>query len=158
MNVLNNNLEEKTNTSNLNLLSIFYFVFGGLSLMVAFIMLIYGIVINVIFSNQHVQDAINSEPEGEIVGSVFGIISIVFLVAFILVLVIGILQIIAGFRLRQKRSRSLIIVVAVLELLSFPLGTALGVFTIVVLSKPSVIDMFNNEEERRRAEIYGNIG
>ena len=159
MEIINNpSYEERTNAEHMNLLSIFYFAFGGLSLLGAFILLIYMVVFGAIFSNKTIQESINQQPEGEVVNYVFGIVSVVFLVIFILVLAVGILQIIAGFRLRQKRNRNFIIVVAVLALLSFPLGTILGIFTIIVLSRPAVIEMFRKEQERLDIEKYGRIG
>ena len=147
--------EESTNNEHLNWLSISYFVFGGLSLMVALIMLIYTIVFGAILSSPGIRQEMDAtEP---VVGYVFGIISIVFLVIFIFVLAIGILQIIAGFRIRQKRNRIFNIVIGILALPSFPLGTALGVFTIIVLSRPSVIAMFQHEQEKNLEDKYGKI-
>jgi hypothetical protein len=159
MEILNDNsIEERTNTEHLNLLSIFYFVFGGLSLFGAFILLIYILIFGLIFSNHTIQESIQSQSGGEVVGSVFGIISVVFIVIFIFILTVGILQIIAGFKLRKKRSKGLIMLVAILELLSFPLGTTLGVFTIIIISRSSVAAMFDKEIERMNLEKYGPIG
>jgi hypothetical protein len=143
MEILNNTTqEERTNTEHLNLLSIFYFAFGGLSLLGAFILFIYMLIIGLVFSNSHVQESIQTQPEGAIVGTVFSVLSVVFIILFVFILVVGILQIIAGFRLRQKRSKGLILTAAILALLSFPLGTVLGVFTIIILSRPVVDQMF----------------
>lgn len=147
--------EEHTNNEHLNLLSIFYFVFGGLSLLVAFILLIYVLILGFIFSNNTIRESMESQPDGEVVGYVFGVVSIVFLVLFVFILIIGVLQIMAGFKIRQKRNRIFNMVIGVLALPSFPLGTALGIFTIIVLSRPSVIEMFNDEKERLLNEKYG---
>jgi hypothetical protein len=147
--------EEHTNNEHLNLLSIFYFVFGGLSLMLAFVMLIYTVVFGAIFSNPSIRQEMDAtEP---VVGYVFGIVSIIFLVIFVLVLSVGILQIVAGFKIRQKKNRIFNIVIGSLALPSFPLGTALGVFTIIVLSKPSVIAMFQREQEKQFEDKYGKL-
>jgi hypothetical protein len=148
--------EEHVNKDHLNLLSIFYFVIGGLSLLGAFILLIYCIVLGAIFSNEQVQSSIQSEAP--VVNTVFSVISIVLIVIFIFVLTVGILQIIAGFRLRQRRNRMFIIVMGVLALLSFPLGTALGIFTIIVLTRLSVVEMFQKEKEKLDLQKYGKIG
>jgi hypothetical protein len=50
----------------------------------------------------------------------------------------GILNILSGRRIAQRRSRVFTMVIAAINCISFPLGTALGVFTIIVLSKDSV--------------------
>ena len=45
-------------------------------------------------------------------------------------------------RLRQRRSRVLCLVVAAIDCISIPFGTLLGVFTFVVLARPTVMRMF----------------
>jgi hypothetical protein len=55
---------------------------------------------------------------------------------------IGILMIIAGQKLKRRESRTFCIVIAALECLIQPFGTVLGVLTIIVLMKPSVIQLF----------------
>ena len=64
--------------------------------------------------------------------------------AFIMVLIwtIAGLIIVSGRRLLQHRSRLFCMVMAGLMCLSFPLGTILGVFTLVVLSRPGVRQLF----------------
>jgi hypothetical protein len=44
--------------------------------------------------------------------------------------------------LKRRTSRTFCLVVAALTCLEFPYGTTLGVFTFIVLGKPSVIQMF----------------
>jgi hypothetical protein len=149
--------ELNANESNINLLSIFYYVFGGISLLISFVFLVYIVIIRLIMSSAFVKQSIEMQPDGHVVGTVFSFVSIVFLFVFVLIVTIGILQIVAGTRLKQKRSRTFIIIMAAISLLSFPLGTALGVFTIIVLTKTSVIDMFRKEEERLRELTYGKI-
>jgi hypothetical protein len=50
----------------------------------------------------------------------------------------GYLTILSGRRMNQRRSRIFSIVIAAVNCISFPFGTALGVFTIIILSKDSV--------------------
>ncbi len=145
-----------TNNEHLRLLSIFYFVFGGLSLLVAFILIIYAVVLRIIFSSTGVIDSIESSgtymemPMNIIVGFLIAIL--------ILVTVIGVLQIVAGFKLRNKTNRIFSLVMGVIALPSFPLGTALGVFTIVVLTRPSVIEMYDKQPELKRQRILNPDG
>lgn len=49
---------------------------------------------------------------------------------------------IAGLSLRSRRRRTFCTIVAGVNCLAFPLGTALGAFTLAVLSRPSVKEMF----------------
>ena len=49
---------------------------------------------------------------------------------------------VAGRRLKQRRSHTFCLVVAGLTCMNMPLGTVLGVFTLVVLTRPGVRDAF----------------
>ncbi len=50
----------------------------------------------------------------------------------------------AGYFLSKRRHRTFCLVVAAVECLSMPLGTLLGVFTILVLVRPSVQALFES--------------
>jgi hypothetical protein len=49
---------------------------------------------------------------------------------------------VAGRRLKQRRSHTFCLVVAGLTCMNMPLGTVLGVFTLVVLTRPGVREAF----------------
>ena len=51
-------------------------------------------------------------------------------------------MIVAGRKLHTQRSHTYCFVVACFECLWMPFGTALGVFTLIVLSKPTVKELF----------------
>ena len=55
---------------------------------------------------------------------------------------IGILSLLTARRLRERRSRTFCLVVGALSLLGIPYGTAIGIFTILVLQRPSVAAQF----------------
>ncbi len=68
----------------------------------------------------------------------------------------GIALLFAGHYLRKKKSRTFCLVIAGIECLSFPLGTVLGVFTLIKLSKASVKERFaqqNIEPAKQTAQI-----
>jgi hypothetical protein len=82
-----------------------------------------------------------------------GILSIVrgmmVLIATICILfgwTLAILIIVAGRKLRQRASHTFCLVIAGIECLSVPLGTILGVSTIVVLIKESLRKLFQEAE------------
>ena len=54
----------------------------------------------------------------------------------------GVLNLISGFYLRARKNRTFSLVVAAINCLHFPLGTVLGVFTIIVLGRDSVRQMY----------------
>ena len=65
-------------------------------------------------------------------------------VLFVVIEVWGVLIMLSGYWISRRSNRTASIVVAALCLLSFPLGTALGVFALVVLG---------NEEVRKHYEL-----
>jgi hypothetical protein len=82
------------------------------------------------------------EPNIEsIASSVLNFLSNVFVI-------ISIPGIIAGFGLykRYEWGRILTIVISVFEVLSFPLGTVLGIYSIWGLTQPEVVAIFNKKE------------
>ncbi|WP_265594829.1 hypothetical protein [Haloferula sp. BvORR071] len=58
------------------------------------------------------------------------------------ILGVVLLPVVCGICLNKRKCRGFCIVVAALSCLKFPFGTALGVFTIIVLCRPSVIALF----------------
>ena len=58
-------------------------------------------------------------------------------------LTLAVLTVAAGRRLAKYRSHTYCLVVAALLCLFMPLGTALGVFTLIVLMRPSVKQLFS---------------
>lgn len=57
--------------------------------------------------------------------------------------VLAILIIIAGKRLKERRSYNFCLVISFIECLIMPLGTVLGIFTIIHLSKEQVKELFS---------------
>jgi len=65
--------------------------------------------------------------------------------AGLIIFVMSLPEIIAGIFLLRKRewARIFTLVLAFMSLLNFPLGTALGVYTIVILFKPETVQLFS---------------
>jgi hypothetical protein len=134
----------------LRLLSIFHFILGGLYAIFACIPLLHlalgiGMVTGGI-----------SEPRGSpfplrFMGGFFIVFSLLFI---ILGWSYSISMIMAGRRLRQRRAYTYCMVMAALTCAQVPLGTCLGVFTIVVLARPSVKLMF---ESKKKAAVAGSL-
>lgn len=129
-------IENPQDASQLKTLSILHYVFAALyllPLLMAFLYVFMGAAI--------LNGSIHSQPGDEVGGWVLiGVAVALFLVAIIG----GSLTFIAARRLGQRRSRTLCMVVACISCLSVPLGTALGVFSLIVLSRPSVKALFGD--------------
>ena len=75
------------------------------------------------------------------------VLSIIANVVITMVLVLSVPGIIAGMGLykRKEWARILTIIISIFNLLSFPLGTALGVYSIWALAQPETAAAFRNE-------------
>lgn len=127
--------------SHLNLLSVFHWVIAGLAALTGFFPIIHVVV--GIFAL--VGGTIGNVPEPEArlltagVGAMFIVIGLMIMaiswtMAFCLYL--------TGSYLKAHTNHTFCLVISAIICLSFPLGTLLGVFTIIVLMRPSVKRLF----------------
>jgi hypothetical protein len=133
----------------LRILSILHYVLGGLSMLGGLFPLLYVIIGVVMLSGAMDGPNPNSSPPpflgwAFIIGG--GGISF-------LILAIGVCLLYAGYCLYTHKHYMFCFVVACLICLSVPLGTALGVFTIIVLVRPSVKELFEQPAEPRAAPV-----
>lgn len=129
----------------LDLLAIFYYVFAGLTALGSCFGLFYvGLGIMFLLNPQGFQDG--GQPLPAEMGYIFAGIGIV-----ITLLALGWAAALAytGRYLNRRVNRTFCIVIAAICCLSVPLGTILGIFTIVVLQRDSVKALF---ESRTTAE------
>ena len=135
----------RSDRDHLRTLSVCHYVLGGLCFLVGCIPFIYlalGVaILNGGFGPPKNQ---NGGPPPEFLGWLFiGIASLVIALYWAL----GLALVQAGSCLRQRKWRTFCMVVAGASCLFQPLGTILGVFTIIVLMRPSVRDAFEPRSE-----------
>jgi hypothetical protein len=122
--------------SNLETLSIFYFIIAGLQALFACFGLLY-VLFGVLIGFAGMAGA--NRPGDAGAAAVGAGMFICFGVVFILLAgTIAFLNYKTGRSLRARRNLTLCYVMAIIHCLLFPLGTILGVFTLVVLNRPSV--------------------
>ena len=122
----------------LKLLSIFHYIVGGIAALFAFIPIIY-----VIVGMLAICIPGSFESEGDAMPVLIGWIFIIIGAGFILLgWAFAVCIIIAGRYLARQVHYMFCMVMAAIECIFMPFGTVLGVFTIVVLAKPSVKEMF----------------
>ena len=120
----------------LKLLSIFHYVVGGITALGSCMFLMH-IIMGLAMLGGALGDASDAPPR------FVGLILIVFPGLFMLGgWTLAICIIVAGKKLAQHVSRTYCLVVAAVECIMMPLGTVLGVFTIIVLMKDSVRALF----------------
>ena len=121
----------------LKLLSILHYVWGGLTACGLCFGGLYAVIGGGIMAAAAQAHGQNAPPA--FVGMIF------FLIGGIIALLAGtisVLTILAGRNLARRKKYTFCFVMACISCLSVPLGTALGVFTIVVLQRPTVKAMF----------------
>ncbi len=125
----------------LRILSIFYYIWGGLTTLLVLcpgsIYLVIGI--TMLASPESWADDHTGDPAPAAVG---WIMIAVALAVYVIGLAFAALSFYAGRCLARKTHRTFCFVVAGLTCLSIPFGTILGVFTIVVLARDSVAAKF----------------
>lgn len=126
----------------LDLLAIFYYVFGGLSVLGSCFGLIYvGLGIMFLANPQGFEGGGNPPPPE--LGYVFAGIGAVIT---ILALAWAAALVYTGRYLNRRVNRTFCMVIAAICCLSVPLGTILGIFTIIVLQRDSVKALFDRSE------------
>ena len=127
----------------LNLLSVFYYVFGGLGVLGGCFMVAHWWLMNALTTGRLGHASSPPPPE------LMAFLQVFYVIAGCFILAGTALNIVAAVFLRQRRHRVFTMIVAGLNCLQFPLGTALGVFTFVVLMRESVREGY----ERRAGEL-----
>ena len=124
----------------LQLVSVFYWVVAGFTALIG------------LFPLMHLAVGIGimlSPPTGNGDPNVPWLIGLFFVVLASVWILAGLgftaCQILTGRYLRQRRRYLFCLVVAGISCMEFPFGTALGVFTIIVLTRPTVKQMFERE-------------
>ena len=121
------------------LLAIFHFVSAAFSLLGVLFSSLYFVLFQVIFSNpQAFAQSQQGAPPVEFVTFIRWFTGI--FVVWFLVSCVG--NLLSGFFLRARRHRTFSMVIAAINCLHIPLGTILGVFTLVVLGRESVRKMY----------------
>lgn len=113
----------------------FHFINGGLDLLVAGVVAAQYAFVRAMFSQMAYSPQYKKDPPPEFVLDIF-LGAIVFFGLAHLVAVI--LNVMVGFFIEQRRHRTFSMIVAGLNCLQMPIGTLLGIFTIIVLNRDSV--------------------
>lgn len=128
-------VQARRDDEHLNLLAVFHFVLGGFALLgVGFIVVHYSIM-GFFFNNPAMWKEAKSGPPPQ---EIFQIFVWIYLLMAVIFVAMGAMNIMSGMFLRKKKNKMFSMVVAGINCLQFPFGTALGVFTIIVLQRASV--------------------
>lgn len=140
-------VEYDRDKEHLDILGIIFYIKAGIAAFMSFIMMLYAIFFNLLINDGGIFECFpNDTPkfiDPEIIPVVFASISAGFICMMFLV---TLLLFLTGRFLRSSRHRIFCFIMAILCLFSMPWGTVLGIFTLIVLNRDSVVKRFENEE------------
>ncbi|HEV2331240.1 MAG TPA: hypothetical protein VGY56_20860 [Verrucomicrobiae bacterium] len=123
--------QQATDADHLNLLSIFHFVVAGLACLGILFLMAHFAVMHFVFTNQALwQDQKQAPPPA----AIFNVLIVFYLIGGFWFVFSAILNVLSAVFLRMRKYRTFSFVVAGINCVHIPLGTVLGVFTIVVLT------------------------
>ncbi len=130
----------------LRLLSIFHYVVAGLVILFACIFIIHLVMGIVILAKPELLRDSRGQLPPRIVGVIFTVLGGLAVTAG---WALGGCLIAAGRFIARRKKYMFCFVVAIISCIFSPFGTVLGVFTLIVLSRPSVKALFNYNQPRK---------
>lgn len=121
----------------LKMLSIFHYVIAGLALVGLLFLCLHFAIMTAVFSTPQIWKSQNNQS-GPPVQFLIPFFMFFYLFLGGVIAVAGVLNFLSARFLRQRKHRTFSLVTAALNCLHIPFGTVLGVFTFIVLSRPSV--------------------
>lgn len=131
--------QRKVDSDHLRLLAVFHFIFAGFAFLGIGFLFLHWSLLHAVIDNPDIWKNQKGAPPPKELLALFHWFYVVF---GAMLLTSGVLNMVSGVCLRQPKARMFSFVVAALDCLQFPVGTVLGVFTIVVLLRDSVRELY----------------
>ncbi len=131
--------QRKVDADHLNLLAIFHFVGAGFAVVGLLFLCAHYAFMHFFFANPKLWEGQKGGPPPVEIFAIFKWFYLVFALWLVVSLV---LNLISGWSLRARRWRTFSLIVAAVNCLHLPVGTTLGVFTIIVLLRDSVRELY----------------
>ena len=132
-------MQYRTDSEHLQILSILHYVMAGFATLGACIPLVYLTIGLALLGGSTVQDSGDASAGMAFTGGIMTLIAIPLAILFILQ---AVCMFLAARWVGVARNRMFCFINACVLCMHAPLGTALGIFTIIVLSRPSVMQRF----------------
>lgn len=131
--------QREIDARHIKLLAIFHFVGAGLSALKMLFLILHFSMMSFVFSEPEIFGQNKGpHPPKELIVMMSG----VYVLIGIFTLISLALEAISGYFLWHRKHRMFSMAVAIFNCLSFPLGTVLGVFTLIVLMRNTVIELY----------------
>ena len=138
---------QNEDVSHLKILKICHYVMGGLALLGLLAVIGHYLAMNAILNNPELMAS--EEMSTELTGlpeNFIPAMGAIYLVGALFALIPAILNFMTASALGKRKSKGLIYTTSALNCLNIPIGTVLGVFTFIVLSRDSVKALFNQSK------------
>ena len=133
--------QRKIDADHLKLLSIFHFVGAGFALLGILFLIIHYSFLHFFFANPKMWENQKGGPPPAEFFAIFKWFYLIFGAWFVCS---GVLNVISGLCIRARKYRMFSLVVAGIDCLHVPFGTTLGVFTMIVLLRDSVRELYGD--------------
>lgn len=130
---------QQNDAEHLNLLSIFHYVFGGLAILGIGFLAVHFFFMRMIFTHQEMLSNSGGTPPPP---EMFQIFIGFYVFGALLMIAMAVANILSGIFLNRRKHRLFSMILAGFNCLQMPFGTALGVFTFVVLQRPTVRHLY----------------
>jgi hypothetical protein len=134
--------QRKIDGDHLKLLWIFHFVAAGLALLGILFLVAHYAVLHTVFTNPKMWE---NQKQGPPPAEFFAMFKWFYLVFAVWFVGSGVLNVVSGLFIRGRKHRTFSLIVAGINCLHIPLGTVLGVFTIIILMRDSVRELYEGE-------------
>jgi hypothetical protein len=143
-------IETTPDQQHLRTLSICFYVLGSLSALSGCVLMGFAMVGVAVIAG-----AVNAGPAAEFVAFLGLFLMVLELALALFVWTMCFFEFFTGRSLATHTRYRLCLIIACIELLNIPLGTALAIFTLIVLQRPSVRDLFaGGPDRKRRLEVF----
>ncbi len=134
--------------AHLKTLSICSYIYGGLILVGILFLAVHWYFMKFILKMAEQEEAAKMTQTGEpIPEELFMIMDFFYLFFGIVLIGIAVMNFLSAKGLAQQRMRNLIYVTAVVNCFAVPMGTILGIFTFVVISKQGAVQLFDDQKQ-----------
>ncbi len=130
---------QQNDAEHLKLLSIFHYVFGGFAVLGIGFLVVHFFLMRMIFTRPEMFANGGGKPPPP---EMFQIFMGFYVVGALLLIAMAVANILSGIFLRRRKHRLFSMILAGFNCLQMPFGTALGVFTFVVLQRPTVRHLY----------------
>lgn len=128
----------------LDLLAVFHFVFAGLTVLGLGFLGVHFLVMRTVFLRHEAHGAMSGAGRMP-ADQVFTWIVVGYVFMALLVIAVGTANVLSGIWLKKRKNRMFSMILAGFNCLQMPFGTALGVFTLIVLARPGVRQLYGEK-------------